>query len=490
MRQDLTDWLNGGSGTEGAGLLLAPLDASSEHPAAAKTEKPDLLLAPGAALEGAASASKPEPKPELKPAPQPSPKPELQPEPELKPEPEPQPVPEPQSQPEPESEPAPLPEPKPQAEPVPELEPEPTTEPEPAPPIEAEPQPETEPEPQAAPEPEIQRVPEPEPEPASQPEVSQEPRPMPSLWAHAVSMPDYGSIEGLLDEEEEELEESEGTRNKTFTRKLHKGLQERKSHAMERRAQKPARVRRYWPRALAFCIVLILTLAGAWAMLRYLQGRVPQPLDSGGLAQPAPADVQAENVPAASGEAPPAQPAEPVKPVEKPAPPEKAIQPVDKPVQPVENPKPSEKTEPVREPVPEEKPVQPVEKPAPVKAPAPAVEKPMPPANPAPAEKSEEPILPLSYEGQIRLGTAALNSKRYDDAFELFSRALERRKDDPRAWLGVVAAFEGRGAVGEAFRVLVDARNALPRNPTLEVKLRELQRRVKQRFPTGTWPGH
>ena len=102
-----------------------------------------------------------------------------------------------------------------------------------------------------------------------------------------------------------------------------------------------------------------------------------------------------------------------------------------------------------------------------------------PEVKPAPVKKPAEPVLPLSYEGQVRLGTAALNNKRYDEALETFSRALERRKDDPRAWLGIVAAFEGKGAVGEAFRVLVDARNTLPGNPTVEVKLRDLQRRVR-----------
>ncbi|MCR4818484.1 MAG: hypothetical protein K5841_05965, partial [Fretibacterium sp.] len=44
MRQDLTDWLNGESGTKGTGLLLAPLGASSDRPG---TEKPNLLIATG-----------------------------------------------------------------------------------------------------------------------------------------------------------------------------------------------------------------------------------------------------------------------------------------------------------------------------------------------------------------------------------------------------------------------------------------------------------
>ena len=327
---------------------------------------------------------------------------------------------------------------------------------------------------------------------------------MPSLWTHAVSMPDDWSLAGLLDEEEEELEESEGTRNKTFTRKLHKGLQERKSHAMERRSRAPEPARRYWPRALAFCIVLILTLTGAWAMLRYLQGRASQLLDSEGLAHPVQPAVR-------TGEAPTTAPREtlpagPVIPVEKPAPAEKPSQPpethapakvtvpaAEKPAQVAENPvQPVKPAQPVEKPASpvtpvqlEEKPAPPV-KPAPVEAPTPPTEKnvpvrtPVPVAEkPAPVKKPEEPVLPLSYEGQVRLGTVALNNKRYDEALETFSQALERRKNDPRAWLGIVAAFEGRGAVGEAFRVLVDARNTLPRNPTIEVKLRDLQRRVK-----------
>ena len=521
MRQDLTDWLNGGSGTEGqnpfpserTGLLLAPLGSSSEPPAAAK---PDLLVAtetkapktePQTEKERTPQSAKAEPVPEvpLDPVPKPRPSPEPEPKPEAQPEPQLELQPEPQHEPEPE----PQPEPKPTPEPEPEvtLAPEPQAEPEP--------KSESEPEPDLQPEPGPQPVSEPEPEPVEpvllKPKTERKPRPMPSLWTHAVSMPDDWSLSGLLDEEDEELEESEGTRNKTFTKKLHKGLQERKSHAMKRRAQEPASVRRYWPRALAFCIVLILTLTGAWAVLRYLQAHILQPLDGEGHTHAVQTDVP-KDVPAApsgviSAPVPAVKPVpveKPAQPVEKPAPvktPVPAVERPTTPVQPVPLETPAqlvEKPAPVKVPVPPvksapvEKPAQPVEKPAPVKEPVPLAEKPMPPVKsapvgkpsqpevkPAPVKKPAEPVLPLSYEGQVRLGTAALNNKRYDEALETFSRALERRKDDPRAWLGIVAAFEGKGAVGEAFRVLVDARNTLPGNPTVEVKLRDLQRRVR-----------
>ncbi|MCR4817588.1 MAG: hypothetical protein K5841_01365, partial [Fretibacterium sp.] len=384
------------------------------------------------------------------------------------------------------------------------------------------PEPDLQPEP--GPQPELKSKPEPEPpeQVPLKPAMEQKPRPMPSLWTHAVSMPDDWSLVGLLDEEDEEVEESEGTRNKAFTQKLHKGLQERKNQTKERRSREQAPIQRYWPRAFAFCIVLILVLTGAWAVLRYLQKNI-HPRGDDGLSHPVQTDVGTKNPPAAlpgalsasvpavllSPDEKPAKPAEesvPVKPapkktelpaekpasVEKPAKPQENPVPVshpvsseDKPMPPVK-PAPKKPVPPAEKPASVEKPAKPAEKPVSVEKPAKPVEKPVsvekpakPVEKPAPVKKQTEPVLPVSYEGQVRQGTAALNNKRYDEALETFSQALERRKDDPRAWLGIVAAFEGKGAVGEAFRVLVDARNALPRNPTIEVKLRDLQQRNK-----------
>ncbi|MCR5346232.1 MAG: tetratricopeptide repeat protein [Fretibacterium sp.] len=363
---------------------------------------------------------------------------------------------------------------------------------------------------------------------------------MPSLKTRPISMPDGWSLEGLLDDEQEEQEESEGRYNKDFTRKLHKGLQEqKKGFTSAHQPRKPAPTLRYWLHTLAFSAILLFTLGGAWTVLHYLQVNIGQLTGRGDLnrsvlpetqtdvrtedgssIRPAAASVTAEKPPAPPATETPAsqtketvpatgsvQPKERSAPTEKPETTEKPAvtpteKPLEKPAQPAEKPETAEKPAVTPTEKPAEKPTQPAERPEtaekpaatptekPAEKPAQPAEKPetaekpaaTPTEKPAPSSRKSgpaEPVLPLSYEGQVRLGTAALNNGRYDEAMETFSQALERRKDDPRAWLGIVAAFEGKGAVGEAFRVLVDARNTLPRNPTIEVKLRDLQRRIR-----------
>ncbi|MBR1671753.1 MAG: hypothetical protein IJ702_02385 [Fretibacterium sp.] len=425
MRQDLTDWLNGGSGTGETGLLLVPLDARRKYPDSAN---PGLLLAvdpepvsSSPSAETTDEASPPQPEREIEAV----------------------------AQADSSGTPAPLSADTPSITPPPHQDPSSDEElKEMSPPIDDEGGSQSEDaadapsrEVSSAPEVDDEEAPLPGEPPQPEPDVlenPQEPRPMFALWTQAVSAPEDWEA-GLLssEDDDEEMEESEGARNKSFTRRLHQGLQARKSHSMARRTQEPRAVR-YWPRALAFCLLPLLALMGAWLALRYLQDNAPRYVNSSarGLAYP----VAAEQ----GGEDTPPSPAVTILP------------------QPAETPLPSA--------LPGQEEGSLISREA-----AAAVPTEPPPQSPA------TPVLPLSYEGQIRLGTAALNYGRYDEALERFTQALERRKDDPRAWMGIVGAFEKLGAGGEAFRVLVDARNALPRNPTIEVKLRELQLREKRK---------
>lgn len=89
------------------------------------------------------------------------------------------------------------------------------------------------------------------------------------------------------------------------------------------------------------------------------------------------------------------------------------------------------------------------------------------------------------YEKHLEVGTVALNLKRYDEAQSYFTQALAIRSDDERPWLGLAGAYQGKGKVAEALKVLQETQSRIPESVTIEAKIGELEEDRKKGRPAA-----
>ena len=103
-----------------------------------------------------------------------------------------------------------------------------------------------------------------------------------------------------------------------------------------------------------------------------------------------------------------------------------------------------------------------------------------------PGPVTEEELLPplpvLSYVQRIERSSVALRQGKFDAAAFGFAGAMEAedaKAGDPRPYIGLAAAFRGKGMNFDAARVLNDAKARFPRDPTIETMISSLNLRFK-----------
>ena len=99
-------------------------------------------------------------------------------------------------------------------------------------------------------------------------------------------------------------------------------------------------------------------------------------------------------------------------------------------------------------------------------------------------EKNEEKISssekkteknPAAYYEFLNEGNEAYNSKEYDKAVIYFHRAIELNGSDVRAYIGLAGAYQAKGMLFDARRILYEAKRKCKKNSTVEASLKILE---------------
>ncbi len=280
-----------------------------------------------------------------------------------------------------------------------------------------------------------------------------------------------------------QVEDSELKRNNKFINRLQKVLQGRRTKAAEEKEHEIKHKVSYVPRIIFLCVFMLITLAGAWGVLFFLERNTPEALNSRAeklfeqnefdeamnLYQKAYKIYPSENS-LLTGLAKSAEKAGKIQTASVALNEYLKLLPLDKKeerqtiLKELERLNGNNENKSPQQPQPTQTQIQ-VQ---------PKIETPPPPPTPNLNAQFKSNDIKYNYELLIKEGSKNLIYKHYDLAMNNFFEALRLKNNDVRAWLGLAEAYKGKGLKSDALRILQNAYVIFGTNPTIEMALRFL----------------